>query len=450
MSDEHGYNLPTEVLADLNSFDPDKRRAALAVAVQDGRPHLKSPENISNVHCHTFYSYCCLDLSPYGIVWEAARRLLAVVGSTDFDVLDAMDEMYEAGDALGVRATVSLETRTFSETYADREVNSPGEPGVMYMMGVGFAAKPAPGSLFPTLAAQSRARNLEMVAKVNTVMGKAAVDYDRDVLPLTPSGNATERHLCAAYDNKARAAFPDADGLAAFWSGALGVDADKARALLADTGALRNTIRAKLMKKGGVGYAQPGKGSFPRIEDFFRMVKEARAVPCLAWLDGSTAGESDPDRLIDDCMSWGAGCINIIPDRNWNIADSAVKAKKLAALEAFVVAGRKRHLPIIAGTELNGPGQKFVDSFDAPELKPYVNDFMDGAYWLYGHTVLERFAGKGASSPWTEKAFGGDRAAANAFYAAVGRAAKPGAHPDGRALAGAVSPQAVLAAVEKL
>ncbi len=421
------YQLPDAVLADLNSFDAAKRKAALAVAVKDGRARWPAPANISNIHCHTFYSYCTMDLSPYGLVWEAGRRGLAVVGSTDFDVLNAMDEMFEAGDALGMKTTVALETRVFSEAYADREVSSPGEPGVMYMMGIGFTRLPASDSLFPSLAAQSRARNLEMVAKVNAVMGKAAIDYDRDVLPLTPAGNATERHLCAAYDNKARAAFPDEGDLAGFWAGVLAVDAEKARALTGDAGALRNAIRAKLMKRGGVGYTQPGKGSFPKVEDFFQMVADARAVPCLAWLDGTSAGEADPGRLIDDAVSWGARAVNIIPDRNWNIADPAAKAKKTAALAAFVEEARKRALPIVAGTELNGPGQKFVDSFDAPELAPYVADFMDGAYWLYGHTVMERFGGRGAMSDWAGEKFFGDRTAANAFYAKVGREAAPGA-----------------------
>ncbi len=431
------YNLPDDVLRDLNSFEKAKRAAALDIAVREGRPHLPEPKNIANVHCHTFYSYNSLDYSPYGLVWEARRQGLAVVGSTDFDVLDAMDEMFHAGDALGVRAAVSLETRTFAEAYADREVNSPGEPGVIYAMGVGFTRKPAPDSLFPTLVAQSRKRNQEMVAKVNAAVGKAAIDYDDDVIPLTPSGNATERHLCAAYDNKARQAFPGRDDLAAFWAGALGVDGAKAKALIDDVGGLRNTIRAKLMKQGGVGYTQPGRGSFPRIEDFFRMVRDASAIPCFAWLDGTTAGEADPARLLDDAMSWGARAVNIIPDRNWNIADPAAKAKKTAALAAFVAEAKKRHLPVLAGTELNGPGQKFVDSFDAPELAPYVNDFMDGAYWLYGHTVLDRFGDKGVFSPWANRVFENDWPASNAFYANAGREIMPGKALLGSVLAGA-------------
>ncbi len=136
--------------------------------------------------------------------------------------------------------------------------------------------------------------------------------------------------------------------------------------------------------------------------------------------------------------------MNIIPDRNWNFADPAVKEKKTAALAAFVAEARKRDLPIIAGTELNGPGQKFVDSFDAPELAPYVADFMNGAYWLYGHTVLDRFGDKGVFSPWAGRVFKDDRAASFAFYADAGREILPGKELLGSVLAGATRSNTII------
>ncbi len=412
-----------------------------------------APESM-NVHAHTHYSYCSLGLSPRELVAEAKKRGLAVFGSTDFDVLDALPEMYAAGDELGVKTTVSLEARVFVASYRDREINSPGEPGVLYAMGAGFVRPPEAGTeagkLFASLLAQSRRRNIEMVRKVNAAVGPAAIDYDRDVIPLTPSGNATERHLCAAYDAKARAAFPERAGLAAFWAEVLGLPREKADALLDDEGGLRNALRAKLMKRGGVGYTQPGEDTFPPVEAFFAMIRDTGALPCHAWLDGTTPGEADPGSLLDDSLSWGARCVNIIPDRNWNIADPAAKAKKLACLDAFVAASRKRALPVLVGTELNGPGQKFVDSFDAPELAPYLGDFRDGAYFLFGHTVLARLAGMGAGSEWAAKTFGGDRARANAFYTAAGRAAPATYFAAQPALSGGMAPEKVLESLKSL
>lgn len=428
MQDNKSETLSQTMLRDLDSFSMPVRLAALrivAALLRDAGGSRPGAASAVNVHAHTFHSYSCVDYSPSRLVWEAARSGLAVIGSTDFDVLNAMPEMYLAGSMLGIPTTVSLETRTFVESYADREINSPGEPGVMYVMGAGFTTIPGPDTLFPSLAEQSRRRNLEMVAKVNQATRPVEIDYYHDVLPLTPSGNATERHLCAAYDAKARSVFPDRSELASYWAGLLGLSPEKAETLLNDAGGLRNAIRGKLMKKGGAGYTQPGKDTFPPVEDFFRMVREAGAVPCLAWLDGMSAGEVDPARLLDDALSWGARCVNIIPDRNWNIADPDVKQKKLAALAAFVEESRKRHLPILAGTEMNSPGQKFVDSFDAPELAPYVADFRDGAYWLYGHTVMARLSGMGASSAWNAETYGDDRARSNAFYTRVGRNTGP-------------------------
>ncbi len=427
-------NLPENVLAKLDSFNPSERREALAAAAKlmaEGVVKIPPAENIANLHLHTFHSYNSLGYSPSHVAWEAKRQGLALVGSTDFDTLDAMEEMFQAEKILKIPVTVSLETRTYAEAYAMEEVSSPGEPGVMYMMGVGFTALPAAGTpaaaFFASLKKQSRERNLALLAKINPLLGPAAVDYDRDVLPLTPSGNATERHICAALDRRARAAFPEAGRLAEFWSKTLGVDPDQAREMLANPGKLQNTIRAKLMKKGGPGYIQPGSGSFPAVEDFFVMVKNLRAIPCLAWLDGTSPGEADPDRLIANAIAWGARAVNVIPDRNWNIADAAAKKRKIAALEAFAKAARAAGLPLIAGTEMNSPGQKFVDDFFAPELLPYVEDFMNGAYFLYGHTVLERAFRMGAMSEWAETTFASDWKTANAFYAQAGRSALPGA-----------------------
>ena len=52
-------------------------------------------------------------------------------------------------------------------------------------------------------------RNRAMVERINAYLAPVAIDYDRDVLPLTPAGNATERHLLAAYISAAEKCFAD-------------------------------------------------------------------------------------------------------------------------------------------------------------------------------------------------------------------------------------------------
>ena len=117
-------------------------------------------------------------------------------------MLDAVDEFLAACDLAGVRGSAGIETRVFIPEFATREINSPGEPGVYYHMGIGFTSGTVPPDAAPTLAAmRARAdrRNREMAARVNAYLDPVAIDYERDVLPLTPAGNATERHMLLAY-----------------------------------------------------------------------------------------------------------------------------------------------------------------------------------------------------------------------------------------------------------
>ena len=110
-------------------------------------------------------------------------------------------------------AAPGMETRVYIPEFATREINSPGEPGIFYLMGIGFASSQAPAEAAAILAdmrQRAEERNRAMVDKLNAYLAPVSIDYDRDVLPLTPPGNATERHMLVAYDAAAQRAFPDA------------------------------------------------------------------------------------------------------------------------------------------------------------------------------------------------------------------------------------------------
>jgi hypothetical protein len=362
-------------------------------------------------------------------VWESRKAGLEVAGSVDFDVLDAMDEMFAAGDIVGLRTNVAMETRVFAHEFADKEFSSPGEPGVLYFMGTGFTRLPEPGSAAEaTLArmrAGARARNEAMLERLRPVVEPVAIDYEADVLPLAPSGNATERHMLAVLDAKAQAMFPDEGERARYWAGRTSIPADEIRALFGDAAAFRTAIRSKLMKKGGPGYKQPDESTFPPIRDVVRMTQACEAIPCSTWLDGTRAGEEDAGALADWYLELGCLAYNIVPDRNWNLTDPAERELKVRKLGEAVEAARARDLIFSVGTEMNNYGQKFVDTFEAAELAPFAADFRDGALILYGHTLLQRALGKGRMSPWARDTFGGDRARANAFYLVVGHSGFP-------------------------
>jgi hypothetical protein len=422
----------------LDSFDPRQRWEALSALWRQaakGSGALPDTGTDVNLHAHTFFSYNAYGYSPSKFAWLARKAGLAVAGIVDFDVLDALDEFLDAGRLVGLKTCVSLESRVFVPEFAARVINSPGEPGVAYHMGVGFT-KAVQHPFLTEMRAAARQRTRDMVVRINTYMRPVELDYDKDVVPLTPTGNAMERHLCEAYERKAALVFPDAAQRAAYWTEKLGdVPPPGAK--------LQNLLRAKTMKKGGVGYVQPGEGSFPLMADMNRFVLEAGAIPTLAWLDGTTEGEECIEELFQVGRSSGAAALNIIPDRNYT---PGVKDQKLRNLYDVVALAEKHDFPVVVGTEMNSPGQKFVDSFATEELKPLIPVFLRGAHIVYAHSVLQRQSGLGYLSSWAGKAFA-TPAAKNEFFEKLGRELQPATEERLCNLTAYAAPEQILAKI---
>lgn len=412
----------------LNDFDPDRRAAALDELIamaEQGDVSLPAPKQLVNLHCHTFFSYNGYGYSPTCFAWKARQAGLAVAGVVDFDVLDAVEEFLSASARLGLKGCAGLETRVFVPEFAEREINSPGEPGITYQMGYGYVRGGAPDSAFlDELKETARQRTLDIIQRVNAHLDPLTIDYDEDVLPLTPNGNATERHVCRAYEAKAVEMFPDEDERARFWAPRLKLDEAEARQAFADSPRFQALIRSKLMKSGGPGYMKPDSDAFPRLQRFNAFVLEAGAIPAATWLDGLSAGEQAIDELLRLQMETGAAALNLIPERNWNIADRREKEVKLENLYGIVEKAMDLGLPLIVGTEMNAPGLPFADNFESDELAPVVAPFMEGAYVMYAHTILEMKAGIGYLSPWAKEQFPG-RIERNAFFARVGEIMDP-------------------------
>ena len=153
--------------------------------------------------------------------------------------------------------------------------------------------------------------------------------------------------------------------------------------------------------------------------------KASEAVPTATWLDGTSPGEDNMREMLHLMASKGVCALNIIPDRNWNIGDPREKLVKLTKLAEAVQAAREVDFPICVGTEMNKFGQPFVDDFRAPELAPYIEDFINGAHFFWGHTALARQADMGYSGDWAHHYFGENRAAKKDFYTRVGQTVGP-------------------------
>ncbi len=407
----------------LNAFDRDDRRAALKTLLQQHGASLPAENPNLNMHMHSFFSFNADDWSPTRIAWECRQRGLYATGLCDFDVLDGVDEFFEAGAALGLRVSANLETRAFYTERADADINSPGEPGVTYIMAGGFGAVPTPdseaGRGLKALADGSTQRNTDLIERINPHLPDIAIDYKAGVLPLVPLQGATERHIIRAYCNKSIEAFRDAAALQAFWSEILGLDVDTAGAIINNRPKWEDATRARLVKSGGVGYEAPSEDSFPPVRDFIQWTLSCKAIPMITWLDGTSGGEADARELCEHMISMGCAALNIVPDRNWNIADPDAKAIKVANLATMVAVADDLNLPINIGTEMNKKGLPFVDDLSGDVLSAHATTFTRGAQVMVGHTNLARFADYGYLSGQAVADYP-DAARRNDFFARVG------------------------------
>ena len=355
-----------DILKVLNTFDPAAREKALneCAACFDS----------FNMHCHSFYSYNGYGYSPGMIATLAAMFRWKGVGLVDFDVLDAVDEFLAAARKFRLNAVCGMETRVFVPELKDDVISSPGEPGITYHLGYGFASSEVPDKVKPfasELRRKANERTCGIMERVNAVLPEVSLDFAEVSKAFTPRGNVTERHLCAAYRVRAEAVFPGSAEREAYWTEKLGkFEPDPVK--------LEALIRSKTMKKGGAGYVDPKPENFPTLREMNDFVVSCGAVPTLAWLNGASSGESDPDRLLDLHLEYGTRAVTIIPDRNWRSSDPEKKAQLLAALDAFMKACARRKLPVLAGTELNAPGQLLCDDYTIPELAPYRDQLLSG------------------------------------------------------------------------
>jgi hypothetical protein len=128
---------------DLSDFAPSVRLEALrklARLADQGAIELPPEREVANMHCHTFFSFNAYGHSPASLAWLGKRHGFKLMGVVDFDVLDGVDEFLEACEVVDLRGSAGIETRVFIPEYADQEINSPGEPGVCYHMGIGFTS----------------------------------------------------------------------------------------------------------------------------------------------------------------------------------------------------------------------------------------------------------------------------------------------------------------------
>jgi len=159
------------------------------------------PQYINN-HIHTTYSFS--PYSPTAAVYAARMEGLCTAGIIDHDSISGADEFLEAAEIIGIPVTIGMECRVSMDgtRLEGRRTNNPDQVGVSYMT-IQSVPHDKIGQLtefFKPYQAARHARNRKMIVKINELCG-VALDYDRDVLPLSEAadnGGVTERHLMYA------------------------------------------------------------------------------------------------------------------------------------------------------------------------------------------------------------------------------------------------------------
>ena len=369
----------------LDSFNSTKRLEAFNkyyTMLQNGGIECDPVGKRHNMHCHSFFSYNALAWSPEHLAITAKILGFSHLGMVDFDVLDGVDALKNAANKLNIKNICGMETRVFIPEMAELEINSPGEKGVAYHLALGFNSSKVPlkcASFLASLKQRAQTRTAAVVDKVNAFLDDVKLDFETEVVAATASGNPTERHVCAFYRLKAELVTGSHEKAVQYWQKMLALNEEETRKASSSNPALEGFIRSKLMKNGGPGAVKADAKSFPLIDEMNEFAAQCGAVPCPAWLNGFTSGEEDPVKLLAFHKAKGAKAVTIIPERNWNIKDETKKAASLKKLDGIINAAQKLDLHVIAGTELNTPGQRLCDAFETPELAKYYNIFKSGA-----------------------------------------------------------------------
>ncbi len=190
------------ILNKLNAPTKEERLANLKEVLKSTVFPPMVPQYINN-HIHTTYSFS--PYSPTAAVYAARMEGLCTAGIIDHDSISGAEEFLEAAKLVEMPVTIGMEARvSMSGTRLEgRRTNNPDQVGVSYMtiQGVPHDKIAVLTEFFRPYQAARHARNRKMIEKINALLPGIALDYDRDVLPLSmakENGGVTERHLMYA------------------------------------------------------------------------------------------------------------------------------------------------------------------------------------------------------------------------------------------------------------
>ena len=379
--------IEISILNKLNAPTREERIANLKEVLKTTTFPEMVPQYINN-HIHTTYSFS--PYSPTAAVYAARMEGLCTAGIIDHDSISGAEEFIEAAEIIGIPVTIGMEARVSMDgtRLEGRRTNNPDQVGVSYMtiQSVPHDKINTLTEFFKPYQAARHARNRKMIAKINEIVG-VALDYDRDVLPLSEAANnggVTERHLMYALAielvKQVGKGQPMIDKLTA-----LGMSlSEKQKALLMDTeypfyeydvlGMLKGTFVPMIFIDA--------TDECPKLQDMVKICADVDAYLCYAYLGDvgdSVTGDKKAQKFEDDylddvfeCLKEeGVGAVTYMPTRNTP-----------AQLERLRGLCDQYGMFQISGEDINTPRQSFI--IKAME-NPMFQNLIDATWKLIEH-----------------------------------------------------------------
>ena len=346
------------------------------------------PQYINN-HIHTTYSFS--PYSPTAAVFAARMEGLCTAGIIDHDSISGAREFLEAAKLVEMPVTVGMECRASMDgtRLEGRRTNNPDQVGVSYM-----TIQSVPHDKIETLnawfapyrAARGR-RNRAMVEKINALLDGIALDYDRDVLPLSEAkedGGVTERHLMYALAKKmvvkAGKGQPMVDYLAS-----IGLNlSEKQKNQMLDTAYpfydydLLGILKSAFVPKIYIDATE----ECPNVRDVAKLCNDIDALLCYAYLGDVTAsvtGDKKAQKFEDDYLDDVIACIKDCGIRAVTYMPTRNTPEQLTRLRRLC---DENGLFQVSGEDINSPRQSFV--IKAME-NPLFSNLIDATWKLIEH-----------------------------------------------------------------
>lgn len=407
-----------QLIRQLSHPDRAQRLEALRrIRAEADAGHLARPDvgRDVNSHIHTTYSF-----SPYSpslaafLAWQAG---LATAGIMDHDSISGAREFSEAGQILGLATTIGCELRaSFAGTILEeKRINNPDQDTIAYLAlhGVPHTEIDALDAFLAPLRAARGQRNRQMADRLSALLSPhgLALDYDRDVLPLSMAhegGGVTERHLLFAVAKMLVARFGAGPTLTTFLTASLEIPlAEKPRAYLEDTANpqlaydLLNVLKGELVDR----FYVPATAECPTVAEVVAFAKAhgiILAYPYLGDVTASVTGDKKAQHFEDAYLVDLFGLLDNLGFRAITYMPSRNTRPQLEYLQALC---ERYGFFQISGEDINQPRQAFIC---LAMREPRFAGLHDAAWALIGHERLAtHYLQDGFLSPETVSRFPG-------------------------------------------